>query len=66
MNAIQRGLLSAITVMSFSAAAIAQAPAGRGAQPPRPAFWVTTTAWPDGGEGSHEKCRPRREQVACV
>lgn len=50
MNVIQRGLVSALAVMSISASAIAQAPAGRGAQPPRPAFWVTTTAWPDGGE----------------
>ena len=50
MNVIQRGLLSAIVVMSVSAAAIAQAPAGRGAAPPRTVFSVTTSAWPDGGE----------------
>jgi Raf kinase inhibitor-like YbhB/YbcL family protein len=50
MNVIQRGLLSAIAVMSVSAAAIAQAPAGRGAAPPRTVFSVTTSAWPDGGE----------------
>jgi Raf kinase inhibitor-like YbhB/YbcL family protein len=51
MKVMQRGLLSAIAVMSSCAMAMAQAPAGgaRGG-PPRPVFWVTTAAWPDGGE----------------
>jgi hypothetical protein len=50
MNFIERSLLSAIVFVSCSAVAFAQAPpAGRGG-PPRLAFWVTTSAWPDGGE----------------
>ena len=48
MKVLQRGLLSAIVVLSLSAAAAAQAPAGRPA--PRLVLWVTTTAWADGGE----------------
>jgi Raf kinase inhibitor-like YbhB/YbcL family protein len=64
MKSIERALLLGIIVLSFSAAAIAQAPpagapaagaspggappAGRRG-PPRPAFWVSSTAWEDGG-----------------
>ena len=46
---MQRPLLSALIVTSLSAAAAAQAPP---AKPPAPrlVLWVTTTAWPDGGE----------------
>jgi Raf kinase inhibitor-like YbhB/YbcL family protein len=47
---LSRGLLSAVVVLSYSATAIAQAPAGRGPAPPRLVFSVTTNAWPDGGE----------------
>ena len=50
MKKMQRGLLAAIVVASLCALANAQTPAGRGAPPPRLALWVTTTAWPDGGE----------------
>jgi hypothetical protein len=48
----QRGLLSAAVLISACAGAVAQTPApppgGRGG--PRLVFWVTTTAWLDGGE----------------
>jgi len=44
---MKRELLSMIIVMSTSAVVFAQVPANR---PPRPLFWVATTAWPDGGE----------------
>ncbi|HKD07902.1 MAG TPA: YbhB/YbcL family Raf kinase inhibitor-like protein [Bryobacteraceae bacterium] len=45
-----RSLLYAIPLISLCAVATAQTPpAGRGA-PPRPVLWVTSTAWPDGGE----------------
>ena len=53
--AIERALLSGFIVLSLTAAAIAQAPPA-GAPPagrrgaPRPVFWVSSTAWPDGGE----------------
>jgi len=53
MKIMQRGLLSAIIVLSSGAIVMAQGPAGaKGAPkgPPRPVFSVTTTAWPDGGE----------------
>jgi Raf kinase inhibitor-like YbhB/YbcL family protein len=50
MKVLQRGLLSAIIVISSSAAAVAQTPANQQAAAPRPALWVATTAWPDGGE----------------
>ena len=51
MKVLQRGLLSAIIVMSSWAVALAQAPAGqKGAAPPRLVLSVTSTAWPDGGE----------------
>jgi hypothetical protein len=51
MKELQRGLLSAIIVMSSCAVAMAQAPAGqKGAAPPRLVLSVTSTAWPDGGE----------------
>ena len=46
---VQRPLLSALIVTSLSAAAVAQAPPARPAAP-RLVLWVTTTAWPDGGE----------------
>ena len=55
MKSIERALLLGIIVLSLTAAAIAQAPPA-GAPPagrrgtPRPAFWVSSTAWPDGGE----------------
>jgi hypothetical protein len=50
---MQRGLLSAIIVLSSGAIVMAQAPGGaKGGPkgPPRPVFSVTTSAWPDGGE----------------
>ena len=53
---MKQSLLSAIIVMSSSALAIAQAPAGapgggRGpGGPPRPVLSVTSPAWADGGE----------------
>jgi len=48
MKIMRSSLLSAIL---FSAAAMAQAPAGgRAPAPPRPVLWVSTTAFPDGGE----------------
>ena len=58
MKTMQRGLLSAIIVLSSGAMVMAQGPGGgkgsgaKGAPkgPPRPVFSVTTTAWPDGGE----------------
>jgi hypothetical protein len=50
MTGMQRVLFSTIAVMSLSAMAIAQAPAGRGAPPPRLVFSVTSTAWQDGAE----------------
>src|SRR3984957_17833500 len=56
MKLKQQILRSAIIVMSSSALAMAQAPAGapgggRGpGGPPRPVLWVTSTAWQDGGE----------------
>jgi Raf kinase inhibitor-like YbhB/YbcL family protein len=55
MKAIERGLLSAIVVLSCSALASGQAPpagrqgGGRGG-PRGPVLSVTTSAWPDGGE----------------
>ena len=36
--------------MSFAAVAVAQAPAGHQGAAPRLVLWVTTNAWPDGGE----------------
>ncbi len=51
MKLVQRGLVSTLAAVSLAAVAIAQAPtAGRGTPGPRLSFWVTTTAWPDGGE----------------
>ncbi len=50
MKVIQRSLLSAIIAISSVGVSVAQTPAGRGAPPPRPVLWVTTTAWADGGE----------------
>ena len=53
MKTMQRGLLSAIIVLSSGAIVMAQGPGGaKGGPkgPPRPVFSVTTTAWPDGGE----------------
>jgi Raf kinase inhibitor-like YbhB/YbcL family protein len=46
---MQRPLLSALIVTSLAAVAVAQAPPARPAAP-RLVLWVTTTAWPDGGE----------------
>lgn len=50
MKAIPKLVMWAIVLTSASFAALAQQPAGRGAAPPRLAFWVTSPAWPDGGE----------------
>lgn len=52
MNIRQTALLSTMIVFSALTLAFAQTPpqAGRGAAPPRLVFWVTSTAWPDGGE----------------
>jgi len=55
MKKMQRVLLSAIVVISAAAMATAQAPpamgpSGRQAPAPRPLFWVSSPAWPDGGE----------------
>jgi Raf kinase inhibitor-like YbhB/YbcL family protein len=56
MKLSERGLLSAIVVLSCCALAIGQAPpagrqgGGRQGGPPRVVFSVTTSAWPDGGE----------------
>jgi Raf kinase inhibitor-like YbhB/YbcL family protein len=47
---MRRSLLSAIIATSLSAAALAQTPAPHPLPPPRLVLWVTTTAWPDGGE----------------
>ncbi len=43
-------LLTAILVLLCSAMALAQAPKGGKGGPPRPVLWVTSNAWPDGGE----------------
>src|SRR5690349_11951819 len=50
MKKIQRGLVSAITVLSSCAIVLAQAPGGGKGGPPRPVLSVTSPAWPDGGE----------------
>jgi Raf kinase inhibitor-like YbhB/YbcL family protein len=50
MKAIPKFVLWTIILTSTSFAALAQQPAGRGAAPPRLLFWVTSPAWPDGGE----------------
>ena len=51
MKVMERGLLAAIVILSSAALVIAQGPpAGRGRGGPRLQFWVTTSAWPDGGE----------------
>jgi Raf kinase inhibitor-like YbhB/YbcL family protein len=50
MKIMRRSLLSAIIATSLSAAALAQTPAPHPVTPPRLVLWVTTTAWPDGGE----------------
>ncbi len=52
MMKMQRRLILTAAVLSLAALAIAQAPpAGRqGGAAPRPVLWVTTDAWPDGGE----------------
>ncbi len=52
MKAIPKALLSAgVLIFSFLPAhAQAQPQAGRGAAPPRLVFWVTSPAFPDGGE----------------
>ncbi len=49
---MHRGLLTGIIALSFAAAAFAQTPppAGRQGAPARLLFWVSSTAWPDGGE----------------
>jgi Raf kinase inhibitor-like YbhB/YbcL family protein len=49
MNVMKPGLLLlTIVAASLSGTAIAQTPPP--APAPRPLFWVTSTAWPDGGE----------------
>lgn len=52
MKLSHRVLFSAMAVFSASALMFAQAPAGgrAGAPPARSLFWVTSPAWPDGGE----------------
>lgn len=52
MKVVQRGLFSAAIVVASAALAMAQAPAAQSgaARAPRPVLWVTTTAFPDGGE----------------
>jgi Raf kinase inhibitor-like YbhB/YbcL family protein len=50
MKAIPKFVLWTTVLTSTSFAALAQQPAGRGAAPPRLLFWVTSPAWPDGGE----------------
>lgn len=53
MKTMQRGLLSAIIVLSSGAIVMAQGPGGQKGGPkgpPRPVFSVTTTAWADGAE----------------
>jgi len=50
MKLFEKGLLSAALILSASAVIVAQAPPpGRGGGP-RLTFWVSSTAWPDGGE----------------
>ncbi len=55
MKAFQRHLISAVVFTACSGMVFAQAPAaasggpGRGAGAPRLQFWVTSSAWPDGG-----------------
>ena len=53
MKKLQKGLIAAMVAVSCSAIAAAQAPAppqaGRGGAP-RLSFWVTSSAWSDGGE----------------
>ncbi len=54
MNIRSRTLLCSVIFGSAASVALAQAPAaqrggGRGGAP-RPSFWVSTNAWPDGGE----------------
>jgi len=58
MKIMQRGLLTAVAVMSSCALVMAQAPPGPGGGgkggggrgPARPVLSVTSPAWPDGGE----------------
>ena len=54
MKSFQRGLLPTVIALSCTGAMLAQAPAqppaGGRAGAPRLAFWVTSSAWPDGGE----------------
>jgi Raf kinase inhibitor-like YbhB/YbcL family protein len=54
MKTIQNALLSSVIIGSAVVVALAQAPAGqRGGgrgSPPRPVLWVSTNAFPDGGE----------------
>src|SRR5438128_5109100 len=60
MNVLQRGLIAIGVLAVAGTVGMAQAPAGQapGGQPgpaggaagPRPVLWVSTTAFPDGGE----------------
>src|SRR5277367_3397909 len=51
MKVMQRHLLAATIVVSSTAVAFAQVPPpAKQGQPPRPLLWVTSPAWPDGGE----------------
>ena len=48
---MKKSLFTAIAAMASCSLVFAQAPAGgRAAAPPRPVLWVTTDAFPDGGE----------------
>jgi Raf kinase inhibitor-like YbhB/YbcL family protein len=50
METIEQGLLYAIVAAPFLGVAIGQTTAAKTAPAPRPVFWVTSTAWPDGAE----------------
>ena len=50
MKTTRRSVLSAAIVIASPIMALAQNPPAQPAPAPRPVFWVTTTAWPDGAE----------------
>lgn len=47
---ITRRVLWSMLLLSFSGLLTAQGPGPAGKGAPRPRFWATSTAWPDGGE----------------
>ena len=49
MKVRHRNILAAAFIVSFAAAALAQAPAQRKGPAPRLVLWVTSDAWQDGG-----------------